>query len=209
MAEVYGITSTRDGIIRYVGLTGGDSSKRYWDHWVGLNSNHRVAVWKRQELWCGYDIAYVVIEECEADVAGLRETFWINRIPNLLNDRKGPGSRSHEMTVGQYDHIDSIQKSGQPDFEENWKGLIGIRCRHHIFIDGFGSEDPYDSWEARVYCPFGRRWSHGYSSIKIESALNERDRARKDADEHHIQRLGMAIPWPADISLKKIRARRG
>jgi hypothetical protein len=192
MAEIYGITSTRDGVIRYVGQTKGESDKRYRDHWVGLTSNHRVAIWKRQELWSGYDIDWVVIEECDDCDRHKRESFWIKRIPNLLNDRKNYGSSGERVTLGELNHIEFVQNEYRPNYEENWQGFAGIRY--------FPPETkyPFPVWETKVYDVFGEPWIPRIPVASFEAALSYREEARNKANDEHLRLLGVRMPWPSD-----------
>jgi hypothetical protein len=92
MAEIYGLFSGRDGAVRYVGQTTYPRATRF--------EQHRRSAWERStplQNWLvaewrdGFPVRSVRLEWCENHTRSDRETEWISRFPNLLNDRKHTG----------------------------------------------------------------------------------------------------------------------
>jgi hypothetical protein len=141
MAEIYGLKSTRDHVIRYVGQTKGLADKRAWDHWR-CSSNLKVANWSREQLWRGYTIDYAIIEECKEEMRLARETYWIQCVPNLLNERK-VNLPSITPSLREASHLKALQQSDQKGEIDNWRGFVGItyyppheRARSDFWEDG-------------------------------------------------------------------------
>ena len=89
MAEIYGLYSARDGIVRYVGQTGCDCGARFKQHkrdawWTSLGK------WFHHEWRHGYPVQCALLQSCEYGERHHVETEWISRFPNLLNERKLP-----------------------------------------------------------------------------------------------------------------------
>ena len=93
MAEVYALFSGRDGKVRYVGRTSGDRDARFKGHQRVAVGRYitRVYTWIHNEWGDGFPVKSVRLQWCgsanpkEIDVI---ETEWINKFPNLLNERK-------------------------------------------------------------------------------------------------------------------------
>jgi hypothetical protein len=89
MAEIYGLYSARDGIVRYVGQTGGACAARFEQHkrgeWWRLS---QVEKWLHSEWIHGFPVECMLLKSCNYDVRTKRETEWIGNFPNLLNVRK-------------------------------------------------------------------------------------------------------------------------
>jgi hypothetical protein len=71
-------------------MTAGDCQVRFKEHqFIG---NGRVITpvyqWIHREWRCGYPVECVLLEWCEYGSRDDVETQWINKFPNLLNDRK-------------------------------------------------------------------------------------------------------------------------
>jgi hypothetical protein len=202
MAEIYGLMSTRDYRIRYVGQTKGYADKRAWDHWRS-SSNSRVAVWSREELWSGYQINYVVIEECEEGHRCSRETYWMRRIPQLLNDRKAkytPAKRSDADTI----RIDELEKIETGRDIDNWHGFVGITYYPPAEATWSDARDEWtqatdEAWGVRVYDPFGKNWGEIPGLAELQFALELRERLRQSAKLRHVERFGIALSWPPDV----------
>ena len=87
-AEVYGLYSSRDGRVRYVGQSG-DSRLRFKEH-LGSPGGRALDGWILHEWRNGYLIRYAVLEICDYDKRHAVETQWIWRFPrsDLLNRLK-------------------------------------------------------------------------------------------------------------------------
>jgi hypothetical protein len=205
MAEVYGLMSTRDYTIRYVGQTKGVADKRAWDHWRS-SSNLKVAAWSREELWSGYIINYVVIEECGEGARHDRETYWMQRIPNLLNERK-VNLPSVAPSIWEASHLSALQQSDPKGEIANWHGFVGIiyyppheRARSDFWEDG--TELMPECWGFRVYDPFGRYWGASGPAFDLETALRYRQQFRHRAEEYQREHFGVVLQWPLDDTRK-------
>jgi hypothetical protein len=90
MAEIYGLYSCRDGAVRYVGETTQARAARFEQHrrsvWYTPLRNWMIGEWR-----AGFPVRHVQLEWCENAERFDRETEWIARFPNLLNDRKHSG----------------------------------------------------------------------------------------------------------------------
>lgn len=86
MAEIYALFSGRDCAVRYVGQTAGSLKDRFKEHLAGYDN--RLRGWFLEEWKHGFPIRCELLEWCEYDEREVLETRWINRFPNLLNDRK-------------------------------------------------------------------------------------------------------------------------
>jgi hypothetical protein len=201
MAEVYGLMSTREHVIRYVGQTKGIADKRAWDHWRS-SSNLKVATWSREELWRGYCINCVVIEECAESTRHDRETYWMQRIPNLLNERKV----NHPSILPSEDeafHLRTLQELERARDIDNWHGFVGISYHHpteRIRSDGWDTvtEMLPESWGVRVYDPFGKRWREIQGFTEVRIALDDRKQFRCSAEKYQQEHFGISLPWPPD-----------
>lgn len=92
MAEIYGLYSCRDGVIRYVGKTIYPRASRFERHrrdaWL---QNTPLQRWMMCEWKDGFPVRHVRLEWCQNAQSLDRETEWIRKFPNLLNDRKHSG----------------------------------------------------------------------------------------------------------------------
>jgi hypothetical protein len=170
----------------------------------GKNSSPAIGSWVRQERWCGYDIYHVIIEFAGFDL-DVRETHWIGRIPNLLNDRKN--RKQAHLTPGEDEHLNALLKQSRPSFTDNWNGLVGIRYyppshtpeEYDRIVSPSENSFAWPTWEARVYDPFGHGGliSH-HSHKKFEDALEVRDWYRNKLNKRQIELFGISLPWPHD-----------
>jgi hypothetical protein len=86
MAEIYGLFSGRNGIVRYVGETVGAREDRFREHIkYGVGVLRR---WFLEEWQQGYPIRCALLQWCKYEERFDVETTWINKFPSLLNDRK-------------------------------------------------------------------------------------------------------------------------
>jgi hypothetical protein len=90
MAEIYGLFSGRDGKVRYVGMTAGDSEARFREHQRAQVGRVITPVyeWIHREWRDAYPVECVCLESCNYAERQTVETKWINAFPNLLNERK-------------------------------------------------------------------------------------------------------------------------
>lgn len=92
--EVYGLISSRDEGVRYVGATIQGRKKRFAAHSRASKSgiDREVYRWMRAEQLAGHVISVIQIEECP-DLPTLlkREAYWIDTLPNLVNQYGGGG----------------------------------------------------------------------------------------------------------------------
>ena len=93
MAEIYALFSGRNGKVRYVGRTFGDRDARFQGHLRVATGRYITPVytWIQNEWGDGFPVESVRLQWCgsanrkEIEVI---ETEWINKFPNLLNERK-------------------------------------------------------------------------------------------------------------------------
>src|ERR1700676_2259370 len=90
MAEIYGLYSCRDGAVRYVGETTYPRATRFEQHRRSVWYTS-VREWMIGEWQDGFPVRHVQLEWCENAERFDRETEWIGKFPNLLNDRKHSG----------------------------------------------------------------------------------------------------------------------
>lgn len=86
MAEIYGLFSGRDWIVRYVGETAGAREDRFREH-IKFDDG-ALRDWYLEEWKQGYPIECALLQECEYEDRKDVETTWINKFPSLLNQRK-------------------------------------------------------------------------------------------------------------------------
>ena len=93
MAEIYGLYSGRDGKVRYVGKTIGSRASRFEKHKYIATGRYITPVytWLHREWKCGYPVECALLEKCKNADCNRIETDWINKFPDLLNERKRYG----------------------------------------------------------------------------------------------------------------------
>lgn len=90
--HIYGLFSTKDSIIRYVGKTKNSLRQRLKEH---LNGALKYGVDTYKDRWIrkcykdGYEVNIIPIEVVNANNINDREIFWIQQFPNLTNTTKG------------------------------------------------------------------------------------------------------------------------
>jgi len=92
--KVYGLSSTKDGTIRYIGQTALELNRRLNQHLAaGRNPKHQAYVnrWIRKQLRDGYGVEIHLIEdEAEPDLAEIRWIYHYRRFtPNMVNVASG------------------------------------------------------------------------------------------------------------------------
>jgi hypothetical protein len=85
MADIYGLYSGRNGIVRYVGQTVGDCKYRFEQH--KRSPSTALYEWFHREWRDGYPIEFVLLQSVDDDVRGPAERHWMAKFPGLLNDR--------------------------------------------------------------------------------------------------------------------------
>lgn len=94
---IYGLYSTKDNVIKYVGKTKCTLHKRLIEHINGAlrrNCNTYKDNWIRKTYNDGYKVEIKLIEECDNSIWESREKFWIANIKNLTNLTEG-GESGH------------------------------------------------------------------------------------------------------------------
>jgi hypothetical protein len=89
--NIYGLYSTRNNTIRYVGKSNNPKS-RLKDHiWSSMNTNNNTykSCWIRKEITDGYQIKYKILETCNLDEWVTKEIDHISKYENLTNHHKG------------------------------------------------------------------------------------------------------------------------
>ena len=136
---IYGLYSTRDNDIRYVGKSNNPKS-RLKDHiWSSKSkkSNTYKSCWIRKELNEGYNIKIKVLEVCDVDEWPIKEQKWVKKYNNLTNHHKGGLGGSPLKYDKTYDELKSwVNENLPPDItsglkwrkyvKENFKGEIPI-----------------------------------------------------------------------------------
>lgn len=187
MAEIYALFSSRDGIVRYVGQTGGSRDVRFKEH---KRDAERWTVpplckWFRHEWRCGFLIECVLLQQCEDAVRRDVETKWIRKFPNynLLNERK----------VGY-----SWQHSCKPPIISEIKNYM----RHYIFnVGGYRGVQYWrqlDAYSVLVYRGGEPEWLLGDSAPGRDGNIffSDSTRALKARETY---RKGRECNWFPDI----------
>lgn len=91
---IYGLFSTKDGVIRYIGQTKSIRSRlssHKYDALKRKSKNHKCN-WIRSVYESNYEIDIKVIEECDDGNVDEKEIYWINKLKScnkLTNELKG------------------------------------------------------------------------------------------------------------------------
>jgi hypothetical protein len=207
MSGIYGLSSTRDRQIVYVGLTVANREYQHRYH----ETQPQLKKWLQLERHFGFDLVFNVLEGNCTDLNS-RETYWCDRIRPKLNIRKnwwknlpegtkiiGP-NLSHEEQI----MLSEMRRGGLGGFVENWLGYIGVRyhpdtetCTVNVqsrtgYIPLYGDGGSI-SQRTRTY---RGRFGHVYYSgnwhfRNYDRAIEERERFRLS----HLPILGF---WPKD-----------
>jgi len=186
-AFIYGLASTRNGIIRYVGESAQDYGIRARQHYRGWNSVACVQRWSDQERWCGYDIYSLKLMDCDFDNRFQVEADWIKRVPNLLNVRKNYENVINFRTKVDKYIIRTKQKINRPKFIENFNGYIGIRhytdikaWRVHLQAYGYRHHWLTNTDREPVWRFIGENlFLYAGYFAQLEEAIEARDLARR------------------------------
>lgn len=97
---IYGLFSTRNGEIRYVGRTRRAPEDRLWEHLTQFFESRKLTAegrplfrWLHDEYSAGHECMLTVVDECDDHVSAAREKEIIWRIPGLVN-------KQHSMMSG-------------------------------------------------------------------------------------------------------------
>jgi len=126
MPAIYGLISTRNNVIRYIGKTEGTIDERFSAHSLDAQKDYaRVYRWMRLERWCGFDIVPAQLDECPVSELDRSERRWISTLPNLVNER---GYLGYRFALNHVDRkrVEEIRSWEWP-FEENWDGWTSVR----------------------------------------------------------------------------------
>lgn len=88
MAEIYGLYSCKDGVVRYVGQTGGQCGDRFEQHKRHAWNGTQLGNWLHSEWRQGYPVECVRLAWCEHEERHQVETAWMSKFPDLLNQLK-------------------------------------------------------------------------------------------------------------------------
>lgn len=93
-AVIYGLYSTENSIIRYVGYTTQKLGNRVSSHKSGAlkqNMGGRKNEWIREVYNKGHEVIAQILEEITEDEWNIKEEYWINELKNnkLLNEMRG------------------------------------------------------------------------------------------------------------------------
>jgi hypothetical protein len=210
---IYGLMSTRDSTIRYVGKTDRDPWRRYQEHYWNEKAQERpVYNWIANERWFGYDLDYAVLAKCALSELDYMEAWWIARVPNLLNVRLTRKRRVVVLDPMVARQLTAIRKR-KYIFVYNWNGWIGIRYRPdveawqvHVQVPGrrfeilkgdggtvFQAQETYPG-------PFGRPMYRGdWYFSELKAAIDARHRKRNEWDEFRRGWGAAGYAWPRDI----------
>ena len=208
VASIYGLMSSRNQKIRYIGQTARDAEKRFDEHYLHSKAQSPLGIWRRQELWLGYDIVRIELEKCPETEAGERETYWIDRIPDLLNKNKNHPNEKILPTEREKAFLDRVIDEWSPEFTDNWKGYVSIRYEpevlNHWHVNKWGEQvvtHISEAWRPRVYDPFGQAWGISIGVTELSLALKYRSEAREQAAEYQRKKFGFSLEWPRDNNL--------
>jgi hypothetical protein len=160
MAEIYGLFSGRDGLLRYIGQTRGVSVHRFKQHkrrpCPGLER------WLHEEWSAGYPVEYVVVESCKAEVSSEREQYWMGCFPDLVNERINADTRFNARC------------GKPPQLRAIWTYMRRYVCNVAGFR-GIRYDRNWDCYQVLWY-PRGRVW---YRKDRVEWLRGETMRGRR------------------------------
>jgi len=122
MSGVYGLSSSRDRKIRYIGKA--DNLDRRENVHRFRESQPQLDEWLRSERKWGFDLVFDIIEYCSNPL--YRESYWLDRLPNLLNDRKYRKWLRISANTEDELLLHRLRKR-RLGYVENWQGYIGLR----------------------------------------------------------------------------------
>jgi hypothetical protein len=149
MGGIYGLSSTRDRRIRYIGQTT-DFDKRENDH-RHYEAQPQLAGWIQNERRHGFDLVFDRLEHCGEDQLLWRENQWLYRVRPPLNVRKNwwgiAASWDEQITWMELFSDNDLRRvweiANRPlGFVENWRGHVGVRYYPHS-----------ETWQVHVQTP--------------------------------------------------------
>lgn len=186
---IYGLYSTKDNAIRYVGKTKYVLSKRLREHINGAllrNCKTYKDNWIRQTYSDGYKVEIKLIEECDDSVWEDREKFWINNISNLTNLTEG-GDGGHgkiynityeemKQYIATYP-INSIKefrkycKEFDTKYPRNPKEVFELRGEWVSWGDFLGTNRIQDNKKANKYLSFSKAKRYINTFVKAKTSI--------------------------------------
>lgn len=181
MAQIYGLFSARNGIVRYVGQTAGACADRFKQHKREAEGEPttRRHKWFHTEWRDGYPVRCVLLQSCNDGARHQIETEWIRKFPNLLNEQK------HNPWAWIYSRVGKA-----PEVPG-----IAAYMRGHIFnVEGFRGvhySRQLDRYFVLIYTGRGAEWlcgdeipGHGKEGgnvyfADLAAAVNARDDERR------------------------------
>jgi hypothetical protein len=152
---IYGLTSTIDDKIRYIGKSN-DPKDRLRKHLYECRKNNEEnkthkCCWIRSVIKKGEDIKYVVLEECEFNKWEETECKYINLYENLTNTSKGGVGGSPKLFNLTYDELIIWKKNNVPkncNTKKKWREFIKASNNLQIPInpDKVYSNSGWVSW---------------------------------------------------------------
>jgi hypothetical protein len=175
MAQIYGLYSTRDGIVRYVGQTGGAREDRFKEHERARTGPLRRWFWN--EWKHGFPVQSALLQYCNYEEREELETEWISRFGNLLNKQKvlyrgGAPQKIPEIEVHMRGHRFNVS---------GYRGIHRQVDRDRYCVLVLNTRSHYQH-------PSGPRWLlHDRSRWfpDLATALDARDRHRQYAPEKY------------------------
>lgn len=186
MAEIYALFSARDGRVRYVGKTIGGHEARFESHKRGQTGRYisSVYTWVRKEWRFGFPVESVVLESCADDVCEEAETRWMNRFPNLLNERKYYNRNCRSSPI-----ISEIRRYMR-NHQANCGGFRGVFWWGTI--DYYSVLKPNGDWLLGGEAP-GRGGNIYF--LDRTAALNARDRSRRFSNMNWLPDIEEEFDW--------------
>jgi hypothetical protein len=87
---IYGLYSTNDSVIRYVGKSNNPKDRlrmHIYESKYTKTKTHKCD-WIRHEILLNNDIEYKILEECDMSVWSDREIYWMTQFNDLTNTSK-------------------------------------------------------------------------------------------------------------------------
>jgi hypothetical protein len=217
MPVVYGLISTRNNEIRYVGETHRDLYARFWEHFRDSKKKElQVYNWMRLERWCGYRILPVKLSDAPHDRSQrlYLQNHWINALPDLVNERS---IRRYRTNLSERDRrVVSQVRNLRWRFVDNWEGWTGIRyypedrawqvhVQFGLTYETLRGDDPVHIRKTYTRA-FGHPgyhsdWYFGDSSRAIDARNEFREMRDRDLQQS-IWRT--SYPWPPDDAERQL-----
>lgn len=191
---IYGLYSSKDDIIRYVGKTKYMLSKRLREHINGAllrNCKTHKDNWIRQTYNDGYNIEIKLIEECDDSIWEDREKFWISSIENLTNlTEGGEGGHgnlynvtyeemkkyisSYPIKISSIKEFREICKEFDTKYPRNPKEVFKLRGEWVSWGDFLGTNRIQDNKKVDKYLAFSKAKRYVNTFIKAKTSVEYR-----------------------------------